>query len=55
LAPGENADDLAADVLNVTFAGLQSGVRLQSTGHGDCRLEEAAEVAVLAVHREESR
>jgi len=55
LAPGENANDLAADVLNVTFAGLQSGVRLQSTGHGGCRLEETAEVEVLAVHREESR
>lgn len=31
LAPGENADDLARDVLNVAIAGLQSGVTLQST------------------------
>jgi AcrR family transcriptional regulator len=31
LAPAENADDLASDVLNVTIAGLQAGVRLQST------------------------
>ena len=31
LAPGENADLLAADVLNVTLAGLRTGVALQST------------------------
>jgi AcrR family transcriptional regulator len=31
LAPAENADGLAADVLNVTIAGLQAGVPLQST------------------------
>jgi AcrR family transcriptional regulator len=30
LAPGENADDLATDVLNVTLAGLRAGVVLQS-------------------------
>lgn len=40
LAPGENADQLAADVLNVTLAGLQSGVTLQSTGGVDCPLDE---------------
>ena len=40
LAPGENADHLAADMLNVTFAGLQSGVALQSRWDGGCRLEE---------------
>src|ERR1700716_1293907 len=32
LAPNENADLLAADVLNVTLAGLRSGVPLQSPG-----------------------
>ena len=32
LAPEENADLLAADVLNVTLAGLRSGVTLQSPG-----------------------
>jgi AcrR family transcriptional regulator len=32
LAPGESADDLAADVLNVTLAGLAGGTRLRSTG-----------------------
>lgn len=31
LGPGENADDLARDVLNVTLAGLQAGVPLTST------------------------
>jgi AcrR family transcriptional regulator len=37
LAPGENADDLATDVLNVTLAGLRSGVALQSKT-ADCPL-----------------
>src|SRR5438105_4268623 len=32
LAPGEDADSLAADVLNVAFAGLKSGVPLRSKG-----------------------
>jgi AcrR family transcriptional regulator len=40
LAPGENADHLAADVLNVTLAGLRSGVTLQSTGNPECPLEQ---------------
>jgi AcrR family transcriptional regulator len=31
LAPAENADDLASDVLNVTLAGLRAGVQLRST------------------------
>ncbi len=30
LAPGENADDLARDILDVTLAGLRSGVPLRS-------------------------
>jgi AcrR family transcriptional regulator len=30
LAPGENPDDLAADVLDVTIAGLKSGLTLRS-------------------------
>ena len=36
LAPGEDADLLAADVLNLTLAGLRSGVTLQSSGLIDC-------------------
>jgi AcrR family transcriptional regulator len=34
LAPTENADALADDVINVTLAGLQSGVGLTSTSSG---------------------
>ena len=37
LAPEENADLLVADVLNVTLAGLRSGVTLESPGF-DCPL-----------------
>jgi AcrR family transcriptional regulator len=41
LLPGENADLLAADVLNLTLAGLRSGVTLQSPrGLGACPLED---------------
>ena len=43
LAPGENADHLAADVLTVTLAGLKAGVVLQSLPSADCPLD--AEVA----------
>jgi AcrR family transcriptional regulator len=39
LAPGENADDLAKDVLNITIAGLQAGVTLNSQ-HAPCPLDE---------------
>ncbi len=44
LAPAENADDLASDVLNVTIAGLQAGVRLQSTGI-ECAADETSSPA----------
>lgn len=36
LAPGENADDLAQDVLAVAIAGLRAGVQLRSTGAVRC-------------------
>ena len=39
LGPGEDPDLLAADVLNLTLAGLRSGVALQSSGLVDCPLE----------------
>ena len=39
LAPDENADDLANDVLNLTIAGLQAGVVLHST-HSPCPFDE---------------
>jgi AcrR family transcriptional regulator len=41
LAPGENADDLAADALDVALAGLRSGVALRSAAEGTaCPLDE---------------
>jgi AcrR family transcriptional regulator len=36
LAPGEEPDLLAADVLNLTLAGLRAGVTLQSPPMADC-------------------
>ena len=48
LAPGENADRLAEDMLNLTFAGLQSGIALQSTGVADCPLDAQVEIPVVA-------
>jgi AcrR family transcriptional regulator len=46
LLPGENADLLAADILNLTLAGLRSGVVLQSPrGIGGCPIDAAAPVA----------
>ena len=42
LAPGEDADTLAADVLDVAFAGLKSGVTLRSKGIVDCGLDESS-------------
>ena len=39
LMPGENADLLAADVLNLTLAGLRSGVALQSPGDAGCPMD----------------
>jgi AcrR family transcriptional regulator len=41
LLPGENPDLLAADVLNLTLAGLRSGVTLQSPRGIDCPLDAA--------------
>jgi len=40
LGPAENADQLAEDVLNVTLAGLASGVALKSTGTMECPVDE---------------
>ncbi len=39
LGPGEDPDLLAADVLNLTLAGLRSGVTLQSSGLAECPLD----------------
>ena len=43
LGPGENADDLARDVLDITIAGLQSGIPLRSHSSRLCPDEDAAE------------
>jgi len=40
LAPEENPDLLAADVLNLTFAGLRAGVVLQSPRMAPCPLDQ---------------
>jgi len=45
LAPGEDADLLAADVLNVTLAGLRAGVPLQSANETACPLDRVDPVA----------
>ena len=39
LGPGEDPDLIAADVLNLTLAGLRSNVTLQSSGLVDCPLD----------------
>jgi hypothetical protein len=39
LGPGEDADLLAADVLNLTLAGLRSDIALRSAGEASCPLE----------------
>jgi len=44
LAPGEDADHLAADMLDVVFAGLKSGVVLRSQAIADCPLDEESSV-----------
>jgi AcrR family transcriptional regulator len=45
LTPGENPDLLAADVLNLTLAGLRAGVTLQSSGVADCPHDASEPVA----------
>jgi AcrR family transcriptional regulator len=42
LAPGENADDLAADVLDITIAGLRAGVPLRSANIAPCSADAAS-------------
>ena len=45
LAPGENADDLAADVIDVTLAGLRTGLPLRAANVPLCSAGEPVEVA----------
>ena len=46
--PGENPDLLASDILNLTIAGLRSGVALQSPRGVGCALDAATEPASTA-------
>lgn len=41
LTPGENADDLARDTIDITLAGLQAGVALRSSRSADCLFDES--------------
>ena len=40
LGPGESAEDLAADAIDVALAGLRSGVTLRAKGAAPCPLDE---------------
>jgi AcrR family transcriptional regulator len=53
LAPGEDADLIAADILDVTLAGLQTPVVLRSSPF-TCAVEGAPEPAAVQVSTEES-
>jgi len=44
LAPSENADDLAHDVLNVALAGLRTGVPLRSSPSALCTADDATDL-----------
>lgn len=55
LSPGENADDIARDTLEVTIAGLQAGVALRSHAGLPCDLEEdTRQLAVRSTRQEPS-
>jgi len=55
LSPGENADDIARDALEVTLAGLQSGVALRSQAGVPCdSAEDREQLAVRAIRQEPS-
>jgi AcrR family transcriptional regulator len=52
LPPGENADDIASDVLDVILAGLRSGIALKSRGVDmECSGAPVAETAVVQAVR----
>ena len=53
LSPGENADDLARDALEVTLAGLQSGVVLRSQTGVPCDTPEDREPLAASATRQE--
>jgi AcrR family transcriptional regulator len=45
LGPGEDASQLAQDVLDTTIAGLQAGLPLRFQSHSPCELEDTPELA----------
>jgi AcrR family transcriptional regulator len=52
LPPGENADDIASDVLDTILAGLRSGIAFKSRGvDTDCGNASVAETAVVPAVR----
>ena len=53
LSPGENADDIARDTLEVTIAGLQSGVALRSQTGVPCESPEELEPLAASATRQE--
>ncbi|MQA30377.1 MAG: TetR family transcriptional regulator [Luteitalea sp.] len=53
LGPGEDADDLARDVLDVTIAGLRSGVTIRSRS-APCASDNAPGIADTQVAKQES-
>jgi AcrR family transcriptional regulator len=54
LSPGEDADEIARDALEVTVAGLRSGVVLRSHATLPCKLDEAqAEIPAAPSSRQE--
>jgi AcrR family transcriptional regulator len=55
LSPDENADDIAHDTLEVTIAGLQSGIALRSHAGLPCNTaEDSDQLAVSATRQEPS-
>jgi len=53
LSPGENADDIARDALEVTIAGLQSGIALRSHAGLPCDSPEDVEPLAVRATRQE--
>jgi AcrR family transcriptional regulator len=53
LSPGENADDIAHNTLDVTIAGLQSGIALRSQPPMPCDTSEDSESLAVSSTRQE--
>jgi hypothetical protein len=53
LSPGENADDIARDTLEVTIAGLQSGIQLRSQSGLPCDSPEDLDSLTVSATRQE--